>query len=227
MTIQGIIYSILGVGFWLILGLTLITCVVMLTYENIKSRRKQKLEEYQRLKWHVKEEYDHYLWENELFDEPKNLISYFSDKSNYDKALLISQSILFESQNYHESQIAVLSKEDITKKRQYSYKYEKFVYDIFEPYGKYISDDKWILNYFLPSNYIIKKISEFLRVDINESNILFNEFIDNGLIQRNRDKDEYILGYILYYWDCLSKDDWSFSKWMTYKRNIKIKPNAI
>lgn len=190
--------------------------MVYTTYDN---RKEEKLNEYKRLSWFVSDEYDKFRSYYNYLDESKALRKFFSNKKIYNKALSLKQNREFESENYTQYPICRFEKEDIKKKRHYSYKYEKLIYEIFSPWGIYISDDKWLLNRSLPASEIIDKIGEKLGLNLLDSIKLFDEFIENGLIQKTRFDDLYVMGYILYHWDCLYENDWSFSKWMSFKKN--------
>lgn len=214
-----IIFWILTVGFWIILGLLPLLVIIFLIYPEYDNRREEKLNEYKRLYWFVSDEYYKFRSDNNNLDESKALRKFFSDKVIYKKALSLKQNREFEFDNYTQYPITRFEEEDIKKKRKYSYQYEKLIYEIFSPYGVYISDDQWLLNRGIASTEIIDKIGEFLRIDLVDSVRLFDEFIENGLIQKTRFEDIYVLGYILYHWDCVSENDWSFSKWMTFKKN--------
>lgn len=214
-----IIFMILTIGFWIIIGLLPVLGIIYMVYAENKNRKEEKLNEYKRLYWLVSDEFYKFRFDNNNLDESDALRKFFSDKKIYKKALNLKQNSEFESENYTKYQITRFEKEDIKKKRQYSYQYEKLIYEIFSSWGIYISDDKWLLNRGIASTEIIDKIGEFLRIDLVDSVRLFDEFIENGLIQKTRFEDIYVLGYILYHWDCVSENDWSFSKWMTFKKN--------
>lgn len=210
---------ILTIGFWIIIGLLPVLGIIYMVYAEYEKRKEEKLHEYKRLYWLVSDEFYKFRSENKNLDESKALRKFFSDKTLYEKALSLKQNREFEAENYTQYPITRFEKDDIKKKRQYSYQYEKLIYEIFSPYGVYIYDDKWLLNRGISSTEIIDKIGEYLRIDLIESVRLFEEFIENGLIQKTRFDDIYVLGYILYHWDCVSENDWSFSKWMTFKKN--------
>ncbi len=210
---------ILTIGFWIIIGLLPVLSIIFMVYAYYDNRKEEKLNEYKRLYWFVSDEYYKFCSDNNYLNESKALRKFFSDKTLYEKALSLKQNREFESENYTQYAITRFEKEEIKKKRQYSYQYEKLIYEIFSPFAVYISDDKWILNRGISSTEIIDKIGEYLCIDLVESVRLFEEFIENGLIQKTRFDDIYVLGYILYHWDCVYENDWSFSKWMTFKRN--------
>jgi hypothetical protein len=214
-----IIFMILTIGFWIIIGLLPVLSIIFMVYAYYDNRKEEKLNEYKRLYWFVSDEYYKFCSDNNYLNESKALRKFFSDKTLYEKALSLKQNREFESENYTQYAITRFEKEEIKKKRQYSYQYEKLIYEIFSPFAVYISDDKWILNRGISSTEIIDKIGEYLCIDLVESVRLFEEFIENGLIQKTRFDDIYVLGYILYHWDCVYENDWSFSKWMTFKRN--------
>lgn len=214
-----IIFWILTVGFWIILGLLPLLVIIFLIYPEYDNRREEKLNEYKRLYWFVLDEYYKFRSDNNNLDESKALRKFFSDKVIYKKALSLKQNREFEFDNYTQYPITRFEEEDIKKKRKYSYQYEKLIYEIFSPYGVYISDDQWLLNREISATEIIDKTGEFLRIDLIESVRLFDEFIENGLIQKTRFDNLYVLGYILYHWDCVSEKDWNFTKWMTFKKN--------
>ena len=222
MTTSETILHIIAIVFGLIVLLGPVIMVICGMYETINNSKEKEIEEYRGLYEFVKEEYSQFLKKNEGLVEPKALRKFFSDKSIHEKALRLKQYKEFEYEHYYF--FSNMNKEELKRKRQYSYKYEKVIYDIFSPYGIYISDNKWLLNTIFTDSYIIGKIGEHLHLNLIESIHLFDEFIENGLIQETRPNERfYVMGYVLYYWDCVSINDWSFSKWMTdklYHRSI-------
>ena len=213
-----IIFMIVCGGLWIILGLILVVGVIYISYATYVYWKKEKLNEYERLYRYVSDEFHIFQFDNKNLNKSKALYKFFSDKTNYKKALNLKQYNDFRTENYNQYPITGFEKEDLKKKRQFSYQYEKLVYDIFSPWGIYVTDDKWLLSRKLNAIEIIDRIGEKLGLMLLDSIKLFDEFIKNGLIQKTSN-GFYIMGYTLFYWDCVSKKDWSFSKWMTFKKN--------
>ena len=206
--IAGIIY----------IGFVLLICSlpIWMLYKSYNNWKENKLEEYKDLRRYLREEYELFCDYNSNLDESKALRKFFSDKTRYKIALQIKQNRKFEDENYHVFAFERLDKEEIKRRRQYSYKYESLVYEIFSPLGIRISKDKWVINHGLHASRIISDIGKKQRINLIESIKLFDEFLENGLIKKIMWSDDYyVLGDILYYWNCVSEDDLNFSKWMS------------
>lgn len=216
MTTSETILQIIAIAFGIIVILGPVIIAIWAMYETISNSKEREIEEYRGLYQFVKEEYSQFLKNNKDLVEPKALSKFFSNKSMYEKAIHLKQHKEFEYEHYY--LYSNMNKEELKWKRQFSYKYERVIYDIFSPYGIYISDNKWLLNTKLTDSYIIGTIGERLYLNLIESIKLFDKFIEYGLIQETRPNEKfYVMGYVLYYWDCVSINDWSFSKWMTDK----------
>lgn len=210
MSISEIIIIILTIGFWLILGLLPVVVIVSLIYEYFKNSRKEKLDEYRKLTEFVGEDFYNYQKQHN-YSQNKALRKFFSDKYIYEKAKELKTEQEWEWEYYS----PYLSEDELKNKRIYSYKYEKVVYEIFGKWGYHLSDDVWLIHKQLGTNYIIVEIAKLLRLNFAESIKLFDEFIQNGLIQYTEqyDKSFCIIGYTLHNWNYLSTEDYSFSKW--------------
>lgn len=210
MNIGESISYLLSLGFLIILGLAPVVCVLWMVCNSIANRRKEKLEEYRKLKQFADEEIYYFKKENN-YSNDKVLRKFFSDKYNYKRA----KELKIENDWIRKYYSPFCNEDSLKEKRMYSYKYERVVYEIFGKWGYHLSDDVWLIHKELDPNYIIREIAKLLRLNLAESIKLFDELIQNDLIQYTDQYNKWscVLGYTLHNWNCISNDDYSFSKW--------------
>lgn len=210
-------------NFWPImfyLGLAFAPIALLLA--ELGNQRDNKYREYESLKWCILDDYLKYQQEHN-YSEKKALRRFFKNKCNYDRAKELCTESEWCSKYYSPS----LSDDDLRKKREYSYKYEDVVYEVFGKWGYRLSSDEWLIHKQLTSQFIITEVAKLLRLSLCESIRLFDEFIENGLLQRYEwNLDLYIMGYTLHNWDYVSSRDKSFSQWKN-RKSISHQPQSV
>lgn len=208
-----IVYYLID-NFWpLTFMLTMILAPIGLVMSEISVSRENKLKELETLKFYVMEEYNQYRQHHD-YSENKTLRKFFSDKDIYNRAKELS----IENEWIYEYYSPTCSEDDLREKRKYSYNYENLVYEIFDEWGYRLRDDEWLIHKELSNHSVVCEIARKQRITLCDAIKLFDEFIQNGLLQYGKSKGCCIMGYTLHNWDCISKDDNSYSKWKNEHR---------
>ena len=147
------------------------------------------------------------------------------DGMNYENALRIffaDNERLNEAVQYkqHSDYIHYLSEESVKKSitimRVFGYQYEEFLFSLYSPLAQKSNYDSsiWDMPYdaLLPEYYIIDKMKEVGYSNVHE---LFQDFLKNELLSRDRATHQYTIGTTLtLYANYLSKEDNNIDKWI-------------
>lgn len=140
------------------------------------------------------------------------LLKYYEDENVRNKAIKKAKKHIQLEKEWEDK-----ANRERSIKRVFAYKYESFVLSLFSPMAKksVFNDEEWECKDSLPLFYVSHKMQE--EYGAEESNSLFQQFIDNELIRRGSysDFDNVYLGDILeMYYNVISDNDLNISNYI-------------
>lgn len=196
-------------------GLTPIVLLALILCVNSKHEKKANIYSQLIVKSGLQNDFERFCRQEHLYNDNRALIKYFKDKNrvnNIYKQIEIRERIDKETDD-------IIKKERVIN-RVFAYKYEKFIYSLFSPlaeqkngYGN--KKGEWICSDKLSKVYVLKKIEVMYHFSNNAAINLFNQFVDNGLLEYSRKYDDVKLGYILTtFWNIVSDADLNIDKYI-------------
>lgn len=118
-----------------------------------------------------------FCYDNSHYSREQALRKYYSISENYDRA----QKLLDEKNKLMKEAEDRLKKEYIMK-RIYAYQYEDFIFSVFSPLAIYEGQDWSLFAASLPYFYIVQKLAEYKKINIEDAGALFEDFVNNELV---------------------------------------------
>lgn len=140
------------------------------------------------------------------------LLKYYEDEDVRNEAIKKAQKHIQLEKEWEDK-----ANRERSIKRVFAYKYENFIFSLFSPLAKKseFNNEEWECKGSLPLCYVTHKMQE--EYGTEESNSLFQQFIDNKLIRRGSysNFDNIYLGDILeMYYNVISDDDLNMSNYI-------------
>lgn len=158
-------------------------------------------------------EFDEFCKMHPELPRQQALLEFYKDKNKKNEAIKQAQANIQREQEYEDK----LNRE-LTIKRVFAYKYEKFILALFSPLAKHsnssLNDEEWECCESLPAFYLLHKLKqEYGEV---EGDSLFDQFIENNLISCHYGTNSsYYLGSILgIHYNVISDKDLNMTKYI-------------